>query len=104
MVAAAQEEGIVVLTARLRQEEIVAWRGFDGMRCVSFLFPWDGRLGASSIVGSAPPRRGRTSSEEQRAGREPIHNPPRLTWPAKQVPLVWYKVAVRLSLQKQMTV
>ena len=72
MVAAAQEEGIVVLTARVRQEEIVACRGFDGMRCVSFLFPWDGRLGASSIVGSAPLRRGRTSSEEQRAGREPI--------------------------------
>lgn len=73
MVAAAQEEGIiVVLTARVRQQEIVACRGFDGMRCVSFLFPWDGRLGASSIVGSAPLRRGRTSSEEQRAGREPI--------------------------------
>ena len=57
MVAAAQEEGIVVvLTARVRQQEIVACRGFDGMRCVSFLFPWDGRLGASSIVGSAPLR------------------------------------------------
>jgi len=43
VVAAAQEEGIVVLTARLRQEEIVAWRGFDGMRCVAFLPLFRGR-------------------------------------------------------------
>jgi hypothetical protein len=70
---------------KARRDRGVPWIRRDALR----FFPFSvGRTVRRELVRYAPLRRGRTSSEEQRAGREPIHNPPRLTWPAKQVPLV----------------